>query len=212
MELAVRTLCVGLNPQIIIQKQRTDIYARLLVPRRTCSSASVKFVGGKKFRRDGCKIPDRIQAISSDLDSLDNSVTTLDDVTVTASNTDDREIKIRVDVSGARTQTIFDDVLSKLTAAAQPIPGFRRVKGGKTPDVPKDVLLHILGPAKVYKNSIKKIINTTVAEYVEKENLKVTNNLRVEQSYEELESTFQPGNNFGFDAILQLQETRTAKC
>lgn len=41
-------------------------------------------------------------------------------------------MQIRVDVSGTRTQAIFDDVFSKLVAAAQPIPGFRRVKGGES--------------------------------------------------------------------------------
>lgn len=38
--------------------------------------------------------------------------------------------QISVEVFGARTQEIFDDVFSKMVAAAQPIPGFRRVKGG----------------------------------------------------------------------------------
>lgn len=37
-----------------------------------------------------------------------------------------------VDVFGTRTQAVFDEVFSKMVADAQPIPGFRRVKGGKT--------------------------------------------------------------------------------
>ena len=36
-----------------------------------------------------------------------------------------------IDVSGTRTQAVFDDVFSKMVTDAQPIPGFRRVKGGK---------------------------------------------------------------------------------
>lgn len=38
--------------------------------------------------------------------------------------------QIRVEVSGAKTRAIFNDVFDKMVAAAQPIPGFRRVKGG----------------------------------------------------------------------------------
>lgn len=38
--------------------------------------------------------------------------------------------QVRVDASGSKTQAIFDDVFSKLVEAAQPIPGFKRVKGG----------------------------------------------------------------------------------
>lgn len=36
-----------------------------------------------------------------------------------------------MEVSGAKTRAIFEDVFKKMVTAAQPIPGFRRVKGGK---------------------------------------------------------------------------------
>ncbi|URE14925.1 Bacterial trigger factor protein (TF) [Musa troglodytarum] len=233
MELAIRTLCIGLNPEIMIRKQRIYLCTGLPFSRRMQSSIHMKNVTRENFRRDGYKSIDAIEAISSDLESLGNSMAPFEDFTVTVNNSDDREIKIRVDVSGTRTQAIFDDVFSKLVAAAQPIPGFRRVKGENClqflnnhhttlimPNsfsvilpllIPKDVLLHIIGPSKVHKHSIKKIINATVNEYIEKESFKVTKDLRVKQSYEELESTFQPGNDFGFDAILQLQETKKSK-
>ncbi|QHO19393.1 uncharacterized protein DS421_11g328530 [Arachis hypogaea] len=42
---------------------------------------------------------------------------------------DSKELKISIKVSGSKTQQIFDDVFGKMVAAAQPIPGFRRVKG-----------------------------------------------------------------------------------
>ncbi|CAL9150918.1 uncharacterized protein LOC135617840 isoform X1 [Musa acuminata AAA Group] len=211
MELAIRPLCNGLSPEIMIRKKRINLCAGLPFSQRMQSSIHMQNVTRENFRRDGYKSIDAIEAISSDPESLGNSMSPFEDFTVTVNNSDDREIKIRVDVSGTRTQAIFDDVFSKLVAAAQPIPGFRRVKGGKTPDIPKDILMHIIGPSKVNNHSIKKIINATVAEYIEKESFKVTKDLRVKQSYEELESTFQPGNDFGFDAILQLQETKKSK-
>jgi hypothetical protein len=34
--------------------------------------------------------------------------------------------------------------------------------------IPKEVALHLIGPSKVKKETIKKIINSTVAEYVHK--------------------------------------------
>ncbi|KAK8960662.1 hypothetical protein KSP40_PGU016879 [Platanthera guangdongensis] len=82
------------------------------------------------------------------------------DFIVSSSVGTNQGVKVTVDVSGARTQEIFDDVFAKLVEAAQPIPGFRRI--------PKDVLLHILGPSKVNKETILSVINTTVAEFVEK--------------------------------------------
>ncbi|ANM61399.1 bacterial trigger factor [Arabidopsis thaliana] len=39
------------------------------------------------------------------------------------------EVKVHVQVSGEKTQTVFNHVFEKMVAAAQPIPGFRRVKG-----------------------------------------------------------------------------------
>ncbi|KAK1271527.1 hypothetical protein QJS04_geneDACA004319 [Acorus gramineus] len=50
-----------------------------------------------------------------------------------------------------------------LVAAAQPIPGSRRIK-----EISKDIFLHLLGHSKVNKEAIKKIINFTVAEFVNK--------------------------------------------
>ncbi|KAL5990912.1 hypothetical protein ACLOJK_011817 [Asimina triloba] len=197
------------------------------------------------------------------------------------------ELKMKIRMSGDKTQTIYDNVFSRLVEAAQPIPGFRRVKGeiqilmcywinmvawhrmastytGKTPNkenssfastmeqadangkllglsimigilkimldnmyhftenlikgkslsivgIPKEVLLHILGPSKVNKEAIKKIINTSVAECVANEKLEVTKDLKIEESYEELEVAFQPGQDFSFNAIVQLRKTNSKK-
>ncbi|KAJ1417006.1 Trigger factor, ribosome-binding, bacterial [Sesbania bispinosa] len=146
-----------------------------------------------------------------------------------STNSTFRRKHISIEVSGSKTQRIFDDVFQKMVVAAQPIPGFRRVKGGKTPDIPKDILLEVLGPSRVFKEVIKKIINSTVAEYVEKigsshfcfafcvntdisgnnsmqERLIVSQDLRVEQSFEDLETTFEEGEKFRFDVVLQLQK------
>ncbi|CAK7322522.1 unnamed protein product [Dovyalis caffra] len=67
-------------------------------------------------------------------------------------------------------------------------------------EIPRDILLEVLGPSKVYKEVIKKVINSTVAEYVDKEGLKVSKDLRVEQSFEDLEDAFEPDEKFSFNA------------
>ncbi|XP_020262847.1 uncharacterized protein LOC109838834, partial [Asparagus officinalis] len=137
-----------------------------------------------------------------------NSKSQSKDFTVFALTHEDRDIKVRVDASGSKTQAIFDDVFSKLVEAAQPIPGFKRLKGGNTPVSLKISSLTFLDRPKLIKHSIKKIINSTTAECVAKEGLKVSKDLRVEQSYEELEQIFVPGKEFGFDAAIQLQENK----
>ncbi|TXG72725.1 hypothetical protein EZV62_001304 [Acer yangbiense] len=78
---------------------------------------------------------------------------------------------------------------------------------GKTPNIPRDILLEVLGSSKVYKEVITEVINSTIAEYVEKKDLKVSTDLRVEQSFEELENMFEPDEKFSFDAVIKLQVT-----
>ncbi|KAF5950257.1 hypothetical protein HYC85_012250 [Camellia sinensis] len=137
------------------------------------------------------------------------------DFSVAASGTSKAsELKISVEVSGTKTQSIFDDVFSKMVADAQPIPGFRRLKGADQvaskvtflSQIPTEILLQVLGPSKVYKQVITKVINSTIAEYVEKEGLTVSKDLRVEQSFEDLEAMFEPGDQFSFDVVVKLQE------
>ncbi|KAK1318827.1 hypothetical protein QJS10_CPB04g01886 [Acorus calamus] len=215
MEIAVKTrFLLGLNPQIACQCKSPDLLMRGSYPSSACFPVQTKFICQRFPERkstscyvDAYKPSHIVQSVSSSLESISAPASSFDGFTVTDNaSKDNREIKMRIDVSGAKTQVIYDDVFSKLVAAAQPIPGFRRIKGGKTPDIPKDILLHIIGHSKVNKEAIKKIINTTVAEFVNKEGLKVTKDLKVEQSIEDLEATFEPGKEFGFDAIIQLQK------
>lgn len=114
-------------------------------------------------------------------------------------------MQLRVTVADTMTESIFEKVFSKNVAAAQPLPGFRRMKGGKTRDIPKEIALHLIGPSKVKKETIKNIISLTIAEYVQKEDLDASKNLKVLQTYEELEAAFEPGKEFCFDATFHLQ-------
>ncbi|CAM8975188.1 hypothetical protein QQ045_030037 [Rhodiola kirilowii] len=150
-----------------------------------------------------CTCSSSSSAVSSGVVNTGNS--NFDGIAVaTTLNSDSKELKISVVVSGAKTQSIFDDVFSKIVADSQPIPGFRRVKGGTTPNIPKFILLEVLGQSRIYRQAISKIINYAIAGFVEKESLKVSKNLVVEQSIEESEAEFEPGEDFKFDAVLQL--------
>ncbi|KAF1891794.1 hypothetical protein Lal_00031603 [Lupinus albus] len=186
--------------------------------------------------------PTDAQTSSANFEEFSVSVADINDV---------RELKISIEVSGNKTQKIFDDVFEKMVAAAQPIPGFRRVKGGGRQNIrnnvfgaaisghecmtftikrqigapnrnapwalepmgvvefiPKDILLEVLGPFNVYRKVIKQIINSTIGEYVEKVRLVVSNDLRVEQSFEDLEASFEAGEKFSFDAVIQLENSK----
>ncbi|KAJ9178303.1 hypothetical protein P3X46_010197 [Hevea brasiliensis] len=209
MELAVKTLFLGVNPKLINYKHTLDV----AFPNLSCKSATVShqtrdISQGYRVRlRENHRCFSPVSAVLSGAQDVEVSSSQFEEFSVKASSTNEAgELRISVEVSGARTREIFDNVFDKMVSAAQPIPGFRRVKGGKTPDIPRDILLEVLGPSKVYKEVIKKVINSTVAEYVEKEGLKVSKDLRVEQSFEDLEDIFEPDEEFSFVAVLQLQE------
>ncbi|KAH7572900.1 hypothetical protein JRO89_XS03G0031100 [Xanthoceras sorbifolium] len=201
MEIAIKTtVFLGINPKIINHKQIVGVS----IPRISCRRACFPPL----MTRRSHKYSKAAFAVLSVAEDVGVSSSQFEDFLVTTTGASDaRELKVSVEVSGSKTRAIFDDVFDKMVAAAQPIPGFRRVKGGKTPNIPRDILLEVLGPSQVYKEVIKKVINSTIAEYVEKEHLKVSTDLRVEQSFEELEDMFEPDEKFSFDAVIKLQET-----
>ncbi|KAE8076625.1 hypothetical protein FH972_015262 [Carpinus fangiana] len=183
MEIAVKTHFLGLNPKVIHHP----------------------------FKLLNFRSREYLPAVSAILSPEDVEVSSslFDEFSISRTSTSEAgELMVSVEVFGIRTQAIFDNVFDKMVAAAQPIRGFRRVKGGKTPDIPRDILLEVLGPSKVYKQVIMEVINSTIAEYVEKEGLKAGKDLRVEQSFEDLEAKFEAGKKFSFDVVVQLQEMK----
>ncbi|WJZ88256.1 hypothetical protein VitviT2T_007575 [Vitis vinifera] len=255
MEIAVNPLSWGLNPKMIHHKQ-TVLPNFFSI--RPCCSLQMKYNTQAFRVRAIHKYCPAVCAVSSGVKDPGVSSSQFEDFSVTATSTGNaKELKISVELSGVKTRTIFDNVFSKMVADAQPIPAFllhvffsstskfltfftcflplaslSLTNGwglsGKTPDIPRDILLEVLGPSKVYMQVIKKVINSTVAEYVEKgnqtetqmdfnpdrvffvemlqEGIKVSKDLRVEQSFEDLEDAFEPGEEFRFDAVVQLQE------
>ncbi|XP_008460017.1 uncharacterized protein LOC103498958 isoform X2 [Cucumis melo] len=211
MQIAAANFFLSANPKAVYHKQTTDYFT----PNLTCTSVSfpsqIKYGSSKISLSKNNRYLPAACAVLSENASVSSSQFEDFSVTNVTNTTENKELKIRVEVSGTKTRAIFNVVFDRMVAEAQPIPGFRRVKGGniqrKTPNIPRDILLEILGPSKVYKQVIKEVINSTVAAYVEKEALKVGKDLRIDQSYEDLEDQFEPDEKFFFDAIIQLKES-----
>ncbi|XP_059632956.1 uncharacterized protein LOC132275469 [Cornus florida] len=179
-------------------------------------------IGSSTWLSSPCNTPgrgvrclsNRISAVGSGLeasitDPKDNAIT-VKDAKIVVESQDDDKIQIRVDVTGKETQKVFDKVLANLARTAPPIPGFRREKGGKTSKVPKSFLLQVIGEERVTKFVIQEIVSSTMADYVKKENLNVKDKkINTTQTAEELKLLFAPGNEFGFNAILELEKIET---
>ncbi|XP_062194595.1 uncharacterized protein LOC133897786 isoform X2 [Phragmites australis] len=198
---------VSANPKMTNQKCPRGLRPQLqfshTLPSVACSMM-LNTQPAQRTNRKGCSSLQAVSPVQCTENPTQSSVS-FKDFCVSLCTEEEGVVKIRVNVDGTLTGSIFDKVFTKNVAAAQPLPGFRRMKGGKTPDIPKEVVLHLIGPSKVKKETIKKIINCTIAEYVQKEGLNASKNLKVQQSYEELEAAFEPGKEFCFDAAVHLQ-------
>ncbi|KAL8238686.1 hypothetical protein R6Q59_015253 [Mikania micrantha] len=137
----------------------------------------------------------------------DENVVSVKNANVLVELQDDDKMQVKVELPGKETQIVFDKVLTNLARTAPPVPGFRRQKGGKTSKVPKSFLLSIIGEDRVTKFVIQEIVSSTMADYVKKNNIPVKENrVNTIQSIEELQSSFSPGNDFGFNATLELEK------
>ncbi|KAI4324358.1 hypothetical protein L6164_023906 [Bauhinia variegata] len=149
-----------------------------------------------------------ISALNSGLeasitDSKENSAA-LKNTNIVVESEDGNKLQLRVELSGDQTERIFDQVLTNLARTAPPVPGFRRQKGGKTSQVPKSFLIQILGEKRVTKFVIQEILNSTMADYVKRENLDVKDRkISTTQTAEQLQKLFIPGNEFGFNVIIE---------
>ncbi|XP_050374286.1 uncharacterized protein LOC126791836 [Argentina anserina] len=151
-----------------------------------------------------------VHAAGSGLEAsiAEENVIRLKTTKIVVESQDENVIQVRVDVAGDETQKVFDQVLTNLARTAPPVPGFRRQKGGKTSKVPKSFLLDILGKERVTKFVIQEVVSSAMADYVKQENLTVKENkINTTQSAEELQSLFTPGNEFGFNAIVELEKS-----
>ncbi|XP_030937592.1 uncharacterized protein LOC115962856 isoform X2 [Quercus lobata] len=171
--IAVNSLFLALNPKITVSHKHKHKHKQAVLngftPGSLRFSPHFRYDAPHQMKRRIHKYHPAVCAVISGVKDVGVSSSQFDDFSVAATSTSKgRELKISVEIFGAKTQAIFDNVFDKMVAAAQPIPGFRRVKGGKTPNIPKDILLEVLGPSKVYEQVIKEVINSTIAEYVEK--------------------------------------------
>ncbi|XP_057815170.2 uncharacterized protein LOC131028834 isoform X2 [Cryptomeria japonica] len=147
-------------------------------------------------------------AADTGLEKSKPEVLVINDREITVESREDGKIHVRVNVSGEDTERTFDDILTKLAKEVGPVPGFRRQKGGKSGNVPKFVLLKMLGRSTVRNFVIQELISSTLADYTAQENLNVKEELNTKESAEELDAAFEPGKKFSFSAVIELEEEK----
>ncbi|MCL7024837.1 hypothetical protein MKW94_026043 [Papaver nudicaule] len=177
-----------------VHYRRNDNFPRLL------------FSSGESHRRSSQITYAVDSGLESSISADQDIVRHLKKAKVVIESRDDDKIQVRVDLTGIETLKVHDEVVSNLAKSAPPVPGFRKMKGGKTSNIPKSFILRALGEDRVTKFVIQEIVSSTMTEFVKTENLTVNNKFKTIQSAAELKKAFTPGKEFGFNATLDIEK------
>ncbi|MED6159006.1 hypothetical protein PIB30_038315 [Stylosanthes scabra] len=157
-----------------------------------------------------------VSALNSGLEAsiigATESSNALKNASIVLESQDENKIQLRVDLTGDQTERIFGKTLRDLGKTAPPVPGFRKQKGGKSSKIPNEFLIQVLGEENVVTFVIQEILNSTMADYVEKENLDAENTkISTIQTAEELKRSFKPGKEFGFNVIVEPNSSQDSQ-
>ncbi|KAF0914073.1 hypothetical protein E2562_026485 [Oryza meyeriana var. granulata] len=83
----------------------------------------------KRINHKACSVLQAVSPLQRTENNTESSVS-FKDFLVSVRTEEDGMIKTRVTVAGTMTESIFEKVFLKKLVAAQPLPGFRRMKGG----------------------------------------------------------------------------------
>nr|BAD33813.1 unknown protein [Oryza sativa Japonica Group]BAD34433.1 unknown protein [Oryza sativa Japonica Group] len=114
------------NPKMINHRYASDMQLQ----HRLSPACSVMFNKQCSYRitRKACSVLGAVSPIQCTETSTE-SLVSFKDFLVSVQTEEDGLIKLRVTVADTMTESIFEKVFSKNVAAAQPLPGFRRMKG-----------------------------------------------------------------------------------
>lgn len=119
----------------------------------------------------------------------------------------DGTISLRVDLPGEDTKRFYDKLLIQLAKTCPPIPGAPLKKGGKASRVEPFEVIYMIGEQRVKGFIVQEMVSSSLKTFVEERNLNASKEATTAQTSAELVEAFEPGQPFGFDAIVQLLET-----
>ncbi|XP_027355730.1 uncharacterized protein LOC113865410 isoform X1 [Abrus precatorius] len=203
-----RTCCT----HVLVTKRVTFPFSLILSQRRRYSITSLSGILSSPTETTLRHLNTPISALNSGLEA---SITDSSEISAALTNAkvvvesqDENKIQLRVDLTGDQTQRVFDKILINLGRTAPPVPGFRMQKGGKSSKIPNSFLIEMLGEERVTKFVIQEILNSTMADYARNENLDVKERkISTTQTAEELKKLFTPGNEFGFNVIIEPENS-----
>jgi trigger factor len=119
---------------------------------------------------------------------------------VTQEKLPDSQIGLEIEISGDTSRNTYEKVIRQLTRSSN-IPGFRKGK------VPRPILLQRMGTERIKAAALEEIIQTSLADAIEQEEINALGNYTLRSSFDELVQKYQPGETLVFSAAIDVPPT-----
>ena len=116
---------------------------------------------------------------------------------VTQEKLPDSQLGLEIEISGETSRDTYEKVIRQLARTSN-IPGFRKGK------VPRPILLQRMGAQRIKAAALEEIIQTSLQEAIEQENIKALGSPTLKSSFEELIEKYQPGETITFAAAIDV--------
>lgn len=112
------------------------------------------------------------------------------------------QLGLEIEVPADKTQKAYDDTVRKLARTVN-LPGFRKGK------VPTQILIQRLGADRIKASVIEDLVDDSLKAAIKQENIEALGNYQLKSSFDELISSYQPGQPFTFKAAVDVPATVT---
>lgn len=107
------------------------------------------------------------------------------------------QVGLEIEITPEMSTQAYEKALKEFTRSAN-IPGFRKGK------VPRQVLLQQLGSSRIKAAVIEELIEDSLKQAIEQENIEAIGNFQLRSSFDDLMSQFEPGATLTFSAAVDV--------
>lgn len=107
------------------------------------------------------------------------------------------QIGLEIEISAETSKNTYEKVLQNLARSTN-IPGFRKGK------VPRQILLQQIGSQRIKAAALEELVQKSVQEAIEQEEIESLGNLQLRSSFEELVDRYKPGEPLTFSASVDV--------
>lgn len=144
------------------------------------------------------RLPVNITAADSNLQRGIALTNTTQLISITTEARPNSQLAATIEVTADRAQQVYNQVLNDLVRNTQ-LPGFRKGKA------PKQLLLKQIGTERLRYMAMEKLIEDTVKEVVQQENIPYLGNLKLEGDAADILKQFDPQQPFRFSVTFDVK-------